>query len=95
MMMMMNSTKLMQKDKELHQLFRARLPIASLPKDFAERLTKAVLDEVSNLRQSVLSSSQRSDHYRDNLGELQVAGCRLQVTDNRELWNLQPATCNL
>lgn len=42
----------MRNDQELHQLFRARLPIATLPKEFADRLTKAVLDEVGNLRQT-------------------------------------------
>ena len=41
----------MRNDQELHQLFRARLPIATLPKEFADRLTKAVLDEVAHLRQ--------------------------------------------
>lgn len=41
----------MRNDQELYQLFRARLPIATLPKDFADRLTKAVLDEVAQLRQ--------------------------------------------
>lgn len=44
----------MRNDQELHQLFRARLPIATLPKDFADRLTKAVLDEVARLRQDTL-----------------------------------------
>lgn len=42
----------MRNDQELHQLFRARLPIATLPKEFADRLTKAVLDEVAHLRQT-------------------------------------------
>lgn len=41
----------MRNDQELYQLFRARLPIATLPKDFADRLTKAVLEEVAQLRQ--------------------------------------------
>lgn len=41
----------MRNDQDLHQLFRARLPIATLPKEFADRLTKAVLDEVAQLHQ--------------------------------------------
>lgn len=42
----------MRNDQDLHQLFRARLPIATLPKEFADRLTKTVLDEVAHLRQA-------------------------------------------
>ncbi len=42
----------MQKDKNLHQLFRAHLPIAVLPPEFADRLAKAVLNEVAQLHQA-------------------------------------------
>ena len=42
----------MQRDKDLHQLFRAHLPIAVLPPEFADRLAKAVLNEVAQLHQA-------------------------------------------
>jgi len=87
---MMNNAELMQKDKDLHQLFRARLPIASLPKDFADRLTKAILDEVAHLRQSTPLSTHWSDNHSDNPGEFQVSGSKFQVPGNLELWNLKP-----
>lgn len=53
----------MRNDQELHQLFRARLPIATLPKEFADRLTKAVLDEVANLRQEYPLTQGCADSY--------------------------------
>ena len=82
----------MQKDNDLHQLFRARLPIASLPKDFADRLTKAILDEVANLRQSTLLSTHWSDNHGDNPGGFQVPGSRFQVSGFRQsgALNLEP-----
>ena len=79
----MNSTELMQKDQDLNQLFRARLPIAPLPKDFADRLTKSILDEVANLRQSMLLSTHRPATHDDNVGEFQIPGSRFQVSGFR------------
>ncbi len=52
----------MQKDKDLHKLFRARLPIAVLPKEFADRLTKAVLDEVAQLHQATPLAINQAAH---------------------------------
>jgi len=52
----------MQKDKDLHKLFRARLPIAVLPKEFADRLTKAVLNEVAQLHQTTPLTINQADH---------------------------------
>lgn len=34
-------------DQELHTLFAARLPLLSLPNDFAEQLAQTILDEVA------------------------------------------------
>lgn len=53
----------MRNDQELHLLFRARLPIATLPKEFADRLTKAVLDEVAHLRQEPPSIQECPANY--------------------------------
>ena len=53
----------MRNDQDLHQLFRARLPIATLPKEFADRLTKAVLDEVAQLRQEEALTTGCADNY--------------------------------
>jgi hypothetical protein len=44
----------MQKENIYHKLFRARLPVVTLPQDFADRLTKSVLDEVTRLYQANL-----------------------------------------
>jgi len=52
----------MQKDQDLHKLFRARLPVAVIPKEFADRLTKAVLDEVAQLHQATPLAINRVDH---------------------------------
>jgi len=57
----------MQRDQNLRKLFRARLPIATIPKEFADRLTKTVLDEVHRLRQAQLSSAHRSGEQENAL----------------------------
>lgn len=64
---------MMQKEHTYHTLFRARLPIATLPKEFADRLTKSILDEVSRLYQTNALPHSWSDKPLDDADQLSAS----------------------
>lgn len=63
----------MQKENTYHKLFRAHLPVATLPKEFADRLTKSVLDEVNRLYQAPILPLSWPGEQTDNPDPLLIA----------------------
>jgi len=79
----------MQKEQNYQKLFRARLPVASLPKEFADRLIKSVLEEVSTLRQARSLPPTQSDGHSDHSSQSSPPiQSKAQVADNHVVTTL-------